>query len=363
MREIQGMRSFSMPCIPHIPAIASFSSGMPMTDQAEPRGFEQIARAFAGDYARIVEQIGRVIVGMDETVEEVLLCLLAGGHALLEGVPGLGKTLLVRTLAEALDLTFSRVQFTPDLMPADIIGTNIIQADEDGTRGFRFQRGPIFGHIILADEINRATPKTQSAVLEAMQEGTVSVARKRHKLPSPFLVLATQNPLEMEGTYPLPEAQLDRFMLKIRVRSPQLSELTAILDRTTGAAAPAAEKVVTGSRVEQMRQEVRQVVAASHVKEYIGRLVLATHPDSDYAGEPVRRLVRYGSSPRGAQGILLAAKVLALRAGRANVAFEDVRRVTVPALRHRLILSFEGQAEGADPDGIIESVLAATAEE
>ena len=331
-----------------------------MTSQQDTPDFERIAAAFAADYGRIVEQLGRVIVGLGETVEEVLLCLLAGGHALLEGVPGLGKTLLVRTLAEALDLTFSRVQFTPDLMPADIIGTHIVQADEDGTRGFRFQRGPIFGHLILADEINRATPKTQSAVLEAMQEGTVSVARKRHRLPSPFLVLATQNPLEMEGTYPLPEAQLDRFMLKIRVRSPDLPELTAILDRTTGAAAPAAEKVVTGPRVEQMRHEVRQVVAASHVKEYIGRIVLATHPDSDGAGEPVRRLVRYGSSPRGAQAMLLTAKVLALRAGRANVAFEDVRRVAVPALRHRLILSFEGQAEGADPDRIVQSVLEET---
>ncbi|HUU21681.1 MAG TPA: MoxR family ATPase [Phycisphaerae bacterium] len=333
-----------------------------MTAQPNMSDFDRIAAAFAADYARIAEQVARVIVGMDETVEEVLLCLLAGGHALLEGVPGLGKTLLVRTLAETLDLTFSRVQFTPDLMPADIIGTNILQADEDGTRAFRFQRGPIFGHLILADEINRATPKTQSAVLEAMQEGTVSVARTRHKLPSPFFVLATQNPLEMEGTYPLPEAQLDRFMLKILLRSPQLSELTAILDRTTGAETPAAAKSVTGRRVEQMRQEVRQVVAASHVKEYIGRIVLATHPDSDRAGEPVRRLVRYGCSPRGAQAMLLTAKVLALRAGRANVAFQDVRRVAAPALRHRLILSFEGQAEGADPDQIIRTVLADTPE-
>ncbi len=333
-----------------------------MTSQEETASFEQIAEGFGSDYGRIVEQVGRVIVGLDETIEEVLVCLLSGGHALLEGVPGLGKTLLVRTLAAALDLEFSRVQFTPDLMPADIIGTNIVQTDEDGARGFQFRRGPIFGNLILADEINRATPKTQSAMLEAMQEGAVSVARRRHKLPQPFFVLATQNPLEMEGTYPLPEAQLDRFMLKIRVPSPQLGPLVEILDRTTGTAAPEAEKVVTGKRVEQMQQDVRQVVVAAHVKEYIGRLVLATHPGSEYAPEQVSRLVRYGSSPRGAQAILLAAKVLALRDGRANVSFEDIRRVVRPALRHRLILSFEGQAEGVDPDAIIESVLDATGE-
>jgi MoxR-like ATPase len=244
-------------------------------------------------------------------------------------------------------------------MPADIIGTNIVTSDESGVKGFHFQRGPIFGNIILADEINRATPKTQSAVLEAMQEQTVSVARARHSLPLPFLVLATQNPLEMEGTYPLPEAQLDRFMFKVFVPSPKLSELVAILDRTTGTEVPAPEKVVSGERVLQMQQAVRQVLVAGHVKDYIARLVLATHPRGDLAGEAVRKYVRYGSSPRGAQAIILGAKVLALRDGRANVAFEDVRQVVAPALRHRLILSFEGQAEGVEPDEIIRRLLEA----
>ncbi len=321
--------------------------------------FEEIARSFQEDYGRIVEQVGKVIVGLEEVIEQVMICLLAGGHALLEGVPGLGKTLLVRTLAEAMDLSFSRIQFTPDLMPADIIGTNIVETDESGAKGFRFQRGPIFGNLILADEINRATPKTQSAVLEAMQEQTVSVARLRHRLPAPFFVLATQNPLEMEGTYPLPEAQIDRFFFKVLITSPDLAGLVSIIDRTTGAEVPAAEKVVTGRRVEQMQQAVRQVLVASHVKEYIGRLILATDPTSELCPEAVRRFVRYGSSPRGAQAIVLAAKVLALRDGRANVAFEDVRHVVHPAVRHRLILSFEGQAEGIAAADIVDRVLQA----
>jgi MoxR-like ATPase len=306
--------------------------------------------------------VGRVIVGLEEVIEQVMVCMLSGGHVLLEGVPGLGKTLLVRTLAEALDLAFGRIQFTPDLMPADIIGTNIVDTDESGARSFHFQRGPIFGNLILADEINRATPKTQSAVLEAMQEQTVTVARRRHRLPDPFFVLATQNPLEMEGTYPLPEAQVDRFMFKVHVPPPQIEALVAILDRTTGAETPSAEKVVSGDRVAEMRQLARQVVVASHVKEHIGRLVLATSPDGELAPEAVRKFVRYGSSPRGGQAIILAAKVLALRDGRANVAFADVRKVVHPALRHRLILSFEGQAEGAEPDDIIDSALAAVPE-
>jgi len=328
----------------------------------EGANFDELAGAFQADYARIVQQVGRVIVGLDEVIEQVMVCLLSGGHALLEGVPGLGKTLLVRTLAEALDLTFGRIQFTPDLMPADIIGTNIVDTDESGARGFHFQRGPIFGNLILADEINRATPKTQSAVLEAMQEQAVTVARRRHRLPDPFFVLATQNPLEMEGTYPLPEAQVDRFMFKVHVPPPQIDALVAILDRTTGAETPSAEKVVSGDRIAQMRQLARQVVVASHVKEHIGRLVLATSPDGELAPEAVRKFVRYGSSPRGGQAIIFAAKVLALRDGRANVAFADVRKVVHPALRHRLILSFEGQAEGAEPDDIIDSALAAVPE-
>ncbi|KPK50052.1 MAG: AAA family ATPase [Planctomycetes bacterium SM23_25] len=324
--------------------------------------FEELAQGFREDYDRIVGQVGRVIVGLEQVVEEVMICLLCGGHALLEGVPGLGKTLLVRTFAQAMDLQFSRIQFTPDLMPADIIGTNIVVTDESGSRAFQFQRGPIFGNIILADEINRATPKTQSAVLEAMQEQTVSVARRRYELPRPFFVLATQNPLEMEGTYPLPEAQLDRFMFKVHVPSPKLAELMAILDRTTGSEIPSAEKVVSGPRLEQMQQLVRQVLVASHVKEYIGRVVLATHPGSGWATESVNKFVRYGSSPRGAQAIILAAKALALREGRANISFADARRVVAASLRHRLILSFEGQAEGVEPDAIITQVVEALPE-
>jgi len=328
-----------------------------MPQQNDQTDFAKLIQSFRDDYRRIVEQVRAVIVGHQQVIGETLTCLLSGGHALLEGVPGLGKTLLVRTLAEALDLSFSRIQFTPDLMPADITGTNIVVADEQGGKAFQFQPGPIFGNLILADEINRATPKTQSAVLEAMQEQTVSVARTTHKLPGPFFVLATQNPLEMEGTYPLPEAQLDRFMFKINVSSPPLEELVSILDRTTGSEAPQAKKVAAGGRIQEMQDLVRQVPAARHVKEYIARLILATHPSSEHAPAAVKKYVRYGSSPRGAQAIILAAKVAALREGRANVAFDDIRSATAPALRHRLILSFEGQAEGIQPDDIIRQVL------
>jgi MoxR-like ATPase len=330
-----------------------------MAQEAGVNEVSQQIDAFRRDYERIAEQVARVIVGQEQVIHEVLACLLAGGHALLEGVPGLGKTLLVRTLADVLELSFSRIQFTPDLMPADITGTNIVEADEAGSKSFRFQRGPIFAHLVLADEINRATPKTQSAVLEAMQEQTVSVARTTHRLPQPFFVLATQNPLEMEGTYPLPEAQLDRFLFKVRVESPSVGELVSILDRTTGAETPRADKVAAAPRVEQMRLLVRRVPVARHVKEYIARLVRATHPDEPDGPQAVRKYVRYGSSPRGGQAMVLAAKVLALRQARANVAFADVQQVAAAALRHRLILSFEGQADGVEPDEIIRHVLQA----
>jgi len=319
--------------------------------------FQERIEAFRADYSAIVEQVQRVIVGNDQVIDEVLACLLSGGHALLEGVPGLGKTLLVRTLAAATDLSFGRIQFTPDLMPADITGTNIVVSDESGGKRFRFQPGPIFANLILADEINRATPKTQSAVLEAMQEQTVSVARTTHPLPGPFFVLATQNPLEMEGTYPLPEAQLDRFQFKIRVPFPSAEEVVAILDRTTGSEDPQASPVADVERIKRMQSVVRRVAAASHVKDYVARVVLATHPTHEHAPDAARRFVRYGASPRSAQAMILAAKVLALRDGRANVAFDDVTRVAAPAMRHRLILSFEGQAEGIDPDEIIRQVL------
>ena len=324
-----------------------------MTDNDTDRTIE----AFQADYAAIVEQVRKVIVSHEGVIDEVLTCLLSGGHALLEGVPGLGKTLLVRTLADALELTFSRIQFTPDLMPADITGTNIVVGDGAGGKEFRFQAGPIFANLILADEINRATPKTQSAVLEAMQEKTVSVARTTHPLGEPFFVLATQNPLEMEGTYPLPEAQLDRFMFKILVASPGREQLTAIVDRTTGTEAPRAAAAATAERIAEMAALVRSVPVASHVTDYIARVVLATHPAGEHAAPIAGKYVRYGASPRAAQAMVLAVKVAALREGRANAAFRDVRAAAGPALRHRLILTFEGQADGVSPERIIDEVL------
>ncbi len=317
---------------------------------------------FQEDYTAIDREVHSFIVGHQRVVDEVIICLITGGHALLEGVPGLGKTMLVRTLSQVLDLEFSRIQFTPDLMPADIVGTNVVVTTASGGKAFEYQPGPIFGNLVLADEINRATPKTQSAILEAMQERSVSIARTTHRLPEPFFVLATQNPLEMEGTYPLPEAQLDRFQFKINVTGPSLDEMVAILDRTTGQSVPDPQKVVDGPRVVAMQQLVRQVPVAGPVKEYIGRIVLASHPDSEFAPQVSRKFVRYGASPRAAQSIVLAAKVLALRAGRPNVSFADVREVAYPALRHRLILSFEGQAEGVDPDEIIRQILEAVPE-
>ena len=328
-----------------------------MADPANNRDFEASIESFRADYDRIAREVASVIVGHEQVVHEVLAVLMGGGHALLEGVPGLGKTLLVRTLADALDLSFHRIQFTPDLMPADITGTNVVISDESGGKSFSFQPGPIFGNLVLADEINRATPKTQSAVLEAMQEQTVSVARTTHPLPQPFLVLATQNPIELEGTYPLPEAQLDRFQFKVQVDYSTEAELVTILDRTTGAQIPRVRKVAGAERIGQMRAVVRQVQAVSHVKQYIARLVLATHPAGVHSCPLARKYVRYGSSPRGAQAILLAGKVLALRDGRANVAFTDIRQVVAPALRHRLILSFEGLSDGVTPDQILQQVL------
>jgi MoxR-like ATPase len=328
-----------------------------MINQPPESDFAARIEAFGAEYSAITAELGKVIVGHRDVIDEVMICLLAGGHALLEGVPGLGKTLLVRTLAESLDVQFNRIQFTPDLMPADITGTNIVVGDAHGGKKFEFQPGPIFANLILADEINRATPKTQSAVLEAMAEQTVSVSRTTHKLPAPFMILATQNPLEMEGTYPLPEAQLDRFMLKILLQSPPADELVSILDRTTGVQSPSADAVATGETIVDMRQTVRQVEVASEVTRYIADIVLATSPESDIAPEATKKYVRYGSSPRGAQSILLAAKVRALINGRANVAMSDVKKSAHSALRHRLILSFEGQADSITTDDVIEEVL------
>jgi MoxR-like ATPase len=306
--------------------------------------------------ARIETEIGRVIVGQSDVVRGVLIGVLAGGHVLLEGVPGLGKTMLIRTLGQVLNLKFSRIQFTPDLMPADIVGTEIL-IDQDGQRAFRFRAGPVFANLVLADEINRATPKTQSALLEAMQEHSVTVAQQTYQLEEPFFVMATQNPLEMEGTYPLPEAQLDRFLFKINVPFPSANELVEILARTTGKDTPAAETTVSGAEILLMRDLARQTPIASHVSEYVARLIVATHPDCPEAPPLVKQYVRYGSSPRGGQAIMLGAKIIALLAGRYNVAFEDIAVVAPWALRHRLILNFEGLAEGVSADRIVVELL------
>jgi MoxR-like ATPase len=318
---------------------------------------EERAEEFRHVYTSLTREIGKAVVGHEEIVRGVLVCLFCGGHALLEGVPGLGKTLLVKTLAESLELRFSRIQFTPDLMPADIIGTNIVVETPEGGRRFSFQRGPLFGQIVLADEINRATPKTQSALLEAMQELSVTAGGVHHPLDRPFFVLATQNPIEMEGTYPLPEAQLDRFLLKLRVKYPSADDLAEIIERTTKPEDHAIQKVAAGLEIETLKALVREVPIAQPVKEYVAQLVLCTRPEREGAPEMVRRFVRYGSSPRGAQALVLGAKVHALMDGRFNVSFDDVRRVALESLRHRLILSFEGEAEGIDPDRIIEDLV------
>ena len=317
------------------------------------------AEEFRDTAAAIEQQVGRVIVGQRQLVRHTLVTLLAGGNALLEGVSGLGKTMLVRTLAQAIDCTFSRIQFTPDLMPADIVGTNLIVEDETGRRIFQFEPGPIFANLVLADEINRATPKTQSAMLEAMQERSVTVAKVTRQLAEPFFVLATQNPLEMEGTYPRPEAQLDRFYFKVDVPFPTVEELVEIADRTTGAATPEAEPVADGHRIVAMQTLARGVPIASHVTEYAARLLRATHPDDPLAPEAIRQYVRYGGSPRGVQAMILAGKITALLDGRYNVAFDDLRQAAQPALRHRLILNFEAQAEGISSDEVIASLLEA----
>ncbi|NOX54774.1 MAG: MoxR family ATPase [Planctomycetes bacterium] len=329
------------------------------TNDAE--ALKQELDRFRADFERLRSEVAKVIVGHDEIVEGTLIALIAGGHVLLEGVPGLGKTLLVRTLADALDLKFSRVQFTPDLMPADLIGTNVVLETPEGGRKFQFQRGPIFANIVLADEINRATPKTQSALLEAMQEKAVTVAGQTYLLPEPFLVLATQNPLEMEGTYPLPEAQLDRFFHKLLVQYPSSDELATILDRTTQTEEPRAQPVLSGERILEMRQLARSVPIAEDVRSFAINAVLATHPENGRASEKVRRYVQYGSSPRGAQAMVLAAKIRAILDGRYHVAREDLRRAAHASLRHRLILNFEGQAENIAPDEVIDDVLGSQA--
>ncbi|MHC4972685.1 MAG: AAA family ATPase [Planctomycetota bacterium] len=314
--------------------------------------------SFARAIERLKAAVAVAVVGQERVVHEILVSLVAQGHVLLEGAPGLGKTLLVRTLAACLRLRYSRIQFTPDLMPADITGTNVIVEDEDGRKRFEFQPGPVFGNVVLADEINRATPKTQSALLEAMQELGVTVAGTRHVLEAPFFVLATQNPIEMEGTYPLPEAQLDRFFFKILIDPPDEETLVRIVEATTGAAAAAPDPVLDGPRLLAMADLARGVPVAEPLLRYVAQLVRATQPEGPGAGAAARRYVRYGAGVRAAQTIVLAAKVTALMAGRAHVAFEDLRAVAKPALRHRIVLNFEGEAEGVATDRIVDQVLA-----
>ncbi len=330
-----------------------------------PEQMQAAAEAFRADYAALRDEIAKAVVGHREIIDGVLTCLFTGGHALLEGVPGIGKTLLIRTLADALSLSFSRVQFTPDLMPADITGTTIVhEAEIDGRtqRQFRFQQGPIFAQIVLADEINRATPKTQSALLEAMQERSVTAAGTTHALPSPFFVMATQNPIEQEGTYPLPEAQLDRFFFKLTVGYSGREDLAEILERTTTGAHATINPVLDAERIERYQQLVRRVAIAPHVRDYAVRTVLATHPkDSRYGGGEfatplVNEYVRIGASPRAAQALELAGKCRALLDGRAAASVDDIREVALPALRHRIMLNFEGEAEGVTTDTIVENI-------
>jgi len=322
------------------------------------QGLEKFREAFAAVRA----EIGKVLVGQDDVVEKTLIALFAGGHCLLEGVPGLGKTLLVRTLSRALDLEYSRIQFTPDLMPADIIGTRIVIDDESGGRRFEFRKGPIFGQIILADEINRATPKTQSALLEAMQEHEVTVGRESHRLDEPFLVMATQNPLEMDGTYPLPEAQLDRFLFKITLPFPSREELSEVVVRTIDPYDEQPQKVLDGEKIVEIQSLLREVVSAPHVRDYAVRLLLATHPENPEAPEGVKRYIRYGGSPRGVQALIIGAKIRAALAGRVHIGFDDVVNIVHPALRHRVIMNFEGEAEGKSADAILDEVVAVVPE-
>lgn len=313
--------------------------------------------SFRSRFTKLRDEISKVVVGQTEILDDMLIALIAGGHVLLEGVPGLGKTLTVKTLAEAMQLRFHRIQFTPDLMPADLIGTNVIAEDSEGRKFFEFQNGPLFANVILADEINRATPKTQSALLEAMQEHSITVGGVTHRLSEPFFVMATQNPLEMEGTYPLPEAQLDRFFSKLIVKYPKVSELEVILDRTTETIKPSVEPVLTGEEILEMTKLSRQIPIDPQIRRYGIALIVATHPDHELAVLATKKYIRYGASPRGLQSLIIGAKILAILDGRFHVSREDLRKMALPVLRHRLILNFEGQAEGISTDEVIEKII------
>ena len=335
--------------------ISGIGMGVEGPGEADIETFIDIAQ-------RLEHELSSIVVGQEQVIRDLLLALLAGGHVLLEGVPGLGKTLLVRTLSDALALKFARIQFTPDLMPADIVGTTIVTEQSDGNsagsrRVFTFQPGPIFANIVLADEVNRATPKTQSALLEGMQEHTVSVGDTTRPLPNPFFVMATQNPLEMEGTYPLPEAQLDRFLLKVLVRFPLARDLIRIIDTTVGTQTLHARQVASGEQLMQLMETARAVPVATYVKEHAVRLLLATHPDQEDAPEQVRKFVRYGASPRGLQALIMTGKVRALLEGRYNVSLEDLQAVAFPALRHRIILNFDGLADGITTEDLIGTII------
>ncbi len=313
---------------------------------------------FTQEIDLVRREIGKVIVGHQEVVDGVLIALLAGGHVLLEGVPGLGKTTLLRTLGHALQLKYSRIQFTPDLMPADIVGSMVMDTHDGGVKNLRFQRGPIFAHLVLADEINRATPKTQSALLEAMQERTVTSGTVTHELEDPFLVMATQNPLEMEGTYPLPEAQLDRFLMKILVGYPTREELDTIVERTMAAEQPHLEKVVDRDQIMGLRRASREVLVAPHVRDFATHLVMATQPEQSIADPLAKKYIRYGSSPRGAQSLIQSGRVLALMRGRWNVSIEDLQSLALQCLRHRIILNFDAHAEGKTADAVLSEIMA-----
>jgi MoxR-like ATPase len=328
-------------------------------NQKSDQSLERQIESLSGKIVELRSEISKAIVGQSEVVEGVLIALLAGAHVLLEGVPGVGKTLLVRTLAQAVSLKYSRIQFTPDLMPADVIGTSVVQDDGDGKKVMDFQPGPIFTNLLLADEINRTTPKTQSALLEAMQEKQVTVGHTTHILDEPFFVMATQNPLEMEGTYPLPEAQLDRFLFKLRVPFPGRQELHDILDRTTRGAGLEVRHVLNGAQILEMRQVVRMVPLAPHVQDYVVQLVLATHAE-DRTNTLANKYIRYGSSPRGAQALILGGKVRALLNGRFNVSLDDIHALLKPALRHRIILNFEAQADGRGADDLLDEIVSVT---